>query len=270
MEKAALLDKWARYAKYIDIKDATFSNLVYFHAFTGSFKNKKFLFDKLSNCNIYAFDMPGHGESKIIDDNEINIHNFINLATEFIIDFDIKNIILFGHSMGGGICNIINGNSQINSRVKKIILEAPANPATQKNYDAIIKKLIPNSIEEMELITNELFYDPIQFFGSQKNYLRFVNFEFSKLNKLQVLKQIIEITNYKVINIEATDFILNNNKPSLLILGKQDEIIPHEETLEIFSKNKNFEILSVDKAKHLPILEGKDFVFEKIVSFIEN
>ncbi|MDE6429519.1 MAG: alpha/beta hydrolase [Malacoplasma sp.] len=264
-----LQKKWERFSKFFSIDKKNKNNIVYFHAFTGSYKNKSNIIDKFLNCNFYAFDMPGHGQTPVVSENEISIHNFSELAIEFILDYDIKNIILFGHSMGGGICNIIANDSRISSRVEKIILESPANPTSKKNYETIIKYLIPDTLEQMGMIGKELFYNPIAFFGSEKNYLRFISIEFQRLQKQKFLKKIIDKENQDELNIGALQAINNNKKPTLLILGKEDNIIPYEESVFIFKQNPVFEIFTIENTKHVPIAEKTNIALTKINDFIK-
>ncbi len=265
-----LQKKWERFSKFFLIDKKNTKNIVYFHAFTGSYKNKSNISDKFLNCNFYAFDMPGHGQTPVINESEISIQNFAELGIQFILDYDIKNIILFGHSMGGGICNIIANDSRIANRIEKIILESPANPASKKNYETIIKHLIPDNLDEMKMIGNELFYDPISFFGSEKNYSRFISMEFQRLQKQKILKRIIEKENQDELNTGAQQAILNNKKPTLLILGKEDNIIPYDESVLIFQQNPVFKIFTIENAKHVPIAEKTEIALTKINDFIKQ
>lgn len=265
-----IIKKWEKFSKFIKHDENNKFNVVYFHAFTGSYKNKSFLVDKLSNCNFYGFDMPGHGETLIDDLNSISIENYLNLAVEFIIDFEIDNIILMGHSMGGGIINAIAINPLIKDRVIKLILECPANPASSTNYNSIIKCLVPNSLEEMNHIGNELLFDPIKFFGGESRYKRFLSFEYQRLIQKKQLKKILDITNQSLLNSKCIDGTILNTKPSLLILGSDDKIIPFNETVKYFDKNKNYQIHKIENTKHVPVAEKSEECIKLINDFINS
>lgn len=265
-----IIKKWDNFSKIINCSNNNNFNVVYFHAFTGSYRNKNFIINKLNNCNFYGFDMPGHGETLINDEKSISIVNYLNLAIEFIQDFNINNIVLMGHSMGGGIANSIAINPLIKNRIKKIILEAPANPASSTNYETIIKYLVPNNVDEMKLVGGELFYDPIKFFGGEKSYDRFINFEFNRLLQKKYLRKIIDITNQKILNDRCLESIKTIDIPSLLILGSDDKIIPYNESIEYFNKNSNYKICKINQTKHVPIAEKSDECIKLINEFINS
>lgn len=260
---------WDDFSKYIDIKNNNFDNLVYFHAFTGSYKNKTKFFNSIQNLNIYAFDMPGHGDTKFIDENLIDVDVYAELAIKFIVDNDIKNIILMGHSMGGGIILMIVNDPRIKHRVKKIILECPANPAAVANY-SIIRKLIPNSYMEMEFIAKELFYNPEKFFINEKNFNNFLNAEFNSLSKRSYLKKIITLEMQLKFAWKTLVGINENNIDTLLILGSDDNIISYDYSYEIFSKKSNYKIIKILNSKHVPIAEKFDECFTYIKEFISR
>lgn len=261
---------WEKFSKYIKVDENKKYNIVYFHAFTGSYKNKSYLADKFINCNFYGFDMPGHGDTPINNKDEISIENFCNLGIQFILDYDINNIILMGHSMGGGISTIIANNPLIKNRIKKIILECPASLASLVNYDSIVKKLIPSSLEEMKMIGNELFYNPLKFFGNEKNYNKFLNLEFERLKDKDYLKIIVDKDNQIKMGNKINEAVLNNDKKSLVILGDQDNIIPVKQSLEIFGINKNYQIKSIKDTKHVPIAEQTNETLSIINYFIQE
>lgn len=245
---------WSEFGKIISIKDDTYLNIVYLHAFTGSVKNKINMINKFLNCNFYGFDMPGHGETKIKKPEDVDLNYYAELAIQFILDYDIKDIILMGHSMGGGLAMIISTDNRIANRIKKIVLEAPANPACLINEN-IISSLIPSTIEDMYFITNQLFYDPISFFGNENRLNKFIEFEFDRLQKQQFLKKLLKLDVQKEFEQKIETQIKNNTIPTLVILGESDEITPYWQSFNIFKKNIKFTIKSVPKAKHVPLAE---------------
>ena len=260
---------WIEFDTYIKVNNKDFDNLLYLHAFTGNWKNKQILFNKLNNVNFYCFNMPGHGNTKINNENEVNVKHYAELAIQFILDHDLNNIILFGHSMGGGIAMMICNDNRIVNRIKKIILEAPANNASKENFD-LIKQLIPNTLKQMEMIGYELFYDPIKFFGNENNFNRFIQNEFNRLSKQQYLKNIITKESQDEFNQLSFNGIKNNNIKTLLILGGEDKIIPYIGTCKTFESHNNCQIVKIENAKHVPISEKFEICFNIIDDFINN
>lgn len=261
---------WEKFSKCIITDPFKKYNIVYFHAFTGSYKNKSIIANQFEDCNFYAFDMPGHGDTKFESYDQISINYFCELGIQFILNYDIKNIILFGHSMGGGIVTMIANHPLIKDRVQKIILECPASLASLVNYDSVIKKLIPSSLEEMELVANELFYDPLKFFGNDKNYQKFLNLELERLKNKQYLKVILDKDNQKEMGEKINQGIISNDKKALLILGEEDKIIPAKESSEIFKVNSNYQISIIENTKHVPIAEKTNELLKTINCFIKD
>jgi pimeloyl-ACP methyl ester carboxylesterase len=81
--------------------------------------------DKLAqHFNVYMIDLPGHGTNVTgVDAKDLNFDNLVNYVVEYIKSKNLKNIILVGHSMGGGIVSLVE--SKIRNRIKKIILVSP-------------------------------------------------------------------------------------------------------------------------------------------------
>lgn len=261
---------WNNFSKLIEINNENFDNILFLHAFSGSFKNKIKLKNALKNYNFYGFDQPGHSDFfNCSDESEIDIKNYYELAVNFILDFDIKNIILIGHSMGGGLSLIACNDDRIKHRIKKVILETPFSLAA-KYSEVTINKLIPDSIEQMREIANLLFFDPISFFKSELNFENFLRLEFKRLQNKKNLKKIIsksEINNFfKLIELS----IIENKIPTLVILGQQDQIILCDPSIEVFKNNPAFKIFVIKNAKHLPIAEHFDETVEIIKKFLEK
>ncbi len=259
---------WNDFDTYIKVNNKDGYNLVYLHAFTGSWSNKSNLFNKLDKVNYYCFNMPGHGKTKAASSDDIDVKYYSELAVQFIVDHDLDNVVLMGHSMGGGIAMMICDDSRIANRIKKIILESPANNASLKNFN-LIQKLIPSSFEEMEYIGSELFYDPLKFFGSTEKYNEFLKYEYKKLSEKEYLKKIICFNSMTEFNNIIYQGIRENKRPTLLILGDKDNIIPYEETNEVFNNFKNYEIHKIKNSKHVSIAEHPQECFKLIDDFLK-
>lgn len=260
-------EKWERFEVYTKFNNPNFNNLVYFHAFAGSWKNKLHFFNSLNNINIYAFNMPGHGNVKANSIDEIDLHYYQKLATNFILDYQLDNLILMGHSMGGGITMGILNDNEINDKVKKIILEAPANLACFTNFD-IIKKFIPKTIDDTWSTINELFYDPVSYFKTEANLEKFVSYEFNRLKRMSDLQRLIEYDNLKSYLQSIEQQYLQNKHETLMIMGGLDKIIPYEQTSRNILNLNNYKIAVIENTKHVPIIEQFGKCFNIIFDFI--
>ncbi|WBP83892.1 alpha/beta fold hydrolase [Mycoplasmopsis edwardii] len=260
---------WQKHQRIIKIVDKDADNILFLHGFTSHYKGKLRLIDDLKKYNFYSFLMPGHFVSKEpFEDHEIFIAYFYELAVKFILDHDLKNLILFGHSMGGGLSLLLSSDQRVKDRIKKVVLEAPFNPAAQTTWD-FTKTLIPKTIEETKAMIDGLLYDPLKVFGSQENYQDAILEEFKTSQELIVLD--------KMLNLENTELFMqciNNNlhlmqKPTLFILGKYDKIVPAKKTKEIFNTT-NFEVKIIDKCGHSPFNEAYPIALDYLKQFLDK
>lgn len=250
---------WSNIEIIIDEAENPKGSILFLHGFTGNFNNKLSFRSFFKEYNFYGINMPGHGNSKYNNIDELNTNNFLNIIVEFIKKYNLNNLILFGHSMGGGLAIMLN--SIMPDRIKLLILEAPANKSVLENYD-IVKKMIPSNIEETKFILSKLVFDPIKFFGGEKNFEYFIKKEFNELNsKYKDLKIMLNIELMTDFFNKIQQGIRNINKITLLYIGNKDEIVPFESTIKNFSENvdKQFlKIIECNDCAHLPLSENKD------------
>jgi pimeloyl-ACP methyl ester carboxylesterase len=85
--------------------------------------------NKLSeHFDVYMIDLPGHGTN---NDNITPKDLKLNKMAQYIVDYinfkKLDNIYLMGHSMGGALVSLVE--RLIPTKIKKLILVCPANPA---------------------------------------------------------------------------------------------------------------------------------------------
>ena len=259
---------WKNIETIEDLVENPKGTILYLHAFSGNYKNKIILRNFLKDFNFYALNMPGHGNSKFNSENEIDYYFYKDLIIEYVKKNDLKNFVLIGHSMGGGLSILVN--NEIKDRIKKVILETPSNPQALSEVK-IIPKLIPDNFEEMQVIGSELFYEPIKFFGNELNYQRFLKKEFVNLSKKKYLKKLIQKNVLEELSISLKQSITNLTAPTLMILGKYDEIVPANITISFFKKYlHNIKIEVLENSKHVPIAEESSLILPKILEFISE
>ena len=77
--------------------------LVYLHCGAGSKEDFQPIFQsrELESYGILAFDFPGCGNSSYPEDSKIEVIDLVTISTYVIREFNIQNIIVVGHSLGG-------------------------------------------------------------------------------------------------------------------------------------------------------------------------
>lgn len=256
---------WDKIEVYIDEVKNPKGKILFLHGFTGNFNNKISFRHFFKDYSFYGINLPGHGNSVCDDLKSLHTKVFFEVIVAFIEKYHLTDLIILGHSMGGGLAVILA--NYLKTKIKCLILEAPANKEVFKNYETIIKKLIPGSIEEAKMIVSKLIYDPLKFFGSQKRWEWFVNNEYKNLStKYFNLKILLEFDLMKLFFNEIQKAISQIKLPILLILGDQDEIVPWKETMDNFLQtlpDKNqLEVIVAKNSAHLPLSENKQLLVD--------
>jgi pimeloyl-ACP methyl ester carboxylesterase len=89
----------------------------------------------LLGYNVYAFDLPNHGVNSLTDEKYM-FDDYCNYSLGKINERKKRKVILMGHSMGGGIAQVIA--TQI-KHIKCLILEDPLQEGAVVN---IVKRAI--------------------------------------------------------------------------------------------------------------------------------
>lgn len=212
---------------------------------------------------------PSDSNRKKLDEYDINYYVY-QLINE-INKHDFQDIILIGHSMGGGISLLVY--MKLASRIKKIILVNAINPiiytssiglkylwSVIRNEKWQIKSLETNTRlqtdSQMKFVINEYLNYELERFLLLKYRFLFLGIKlispklYAKLNKL-----------YKTITI-----------PVLFISGKDDKVIPSNATKKYLSKlNNNYiEFVAIENTKHIPFVEAFEEYNRLVWEFINR
>lgn len=242
--------------------------IFYIHSFMGTYQNKLSLRDHYSNFNFYALNLPGQGRSIIKKDSDIDLLHSLDILKSFINYFKLNDLIMIGHSLGGGMVAALN--SILDSRqIKMNIFEAPANGIMEKNYQ-IISQLVPDTIDDMRMIMNKMYYDPEKIYGSRLESLIKYEYNIIRQKYLPLKKNV----NYEITKRNGNIFDLGFSKiikPSIIILGEADGILPTE-LMQVHLKdiNPNIEQNIVNQAAHLVYYEQPDNFLKITDDFINK
>lgn len=109
------------------------------HGWLDNAASFKPLIPLLSNYSVIAVDLVGHGHSKHRSkDANYHLMDWVQDLYQFIIDEELQEVILLGHSLGGIIASIFA--SCFPEHVSKLILIESAGPLTEKS-DKSVKQL---------------------------------------------------------------------------------------------------------------------------------
>lgn len=250
--------------KKSDIKSNS-QSIVYIHGFGDHPRWMFEHFNKINYCDIFCIELPGHWQTPLRDIKQLDPISFAHEIIDLIEKLGLKDIILIGHSMGGGIAMMINLIKP--EFINKMILISPM------NSHAIGLKQIYNFLFKFNgKKKNKKFYELlVNKRCVQKLYEKTINDlknNFDKRNKnYKILtKNILKVKNIKTLKKSEKKI----NKKTLLILGEIDNIINSKKTMKYFKNNNNFIIKSIKNTGHMPFYEEKEIFYQFIDNFIND
>ena len=214
------------------------------------------IFESITNIlktkyTIYVIDLPGFGKSEE-PDKPYNLDDYVDLLYQFIIDLDIYNPILLGHSFGGRIA--IKFASLYN--VSKLILVDSAG-LKQKNFIKTKTKILLYKLKKKyyKITKNVIKYNDLLINSGSTDY---------KEASVIMKKILVNVTN------EYLDKYLKDiTCDTLIIWGKKDDVTPYYNAVKLKKKIKNAGLVTLEGVGHFPFIESKK-TFNKILkSYLE-
>ncbi|MDE5599611.1 MAG: alpha/beta hydrolase [Ureaplasma sp.] len=242
-------------------------NIILLHGFISS----KNIFEKIinniniTNANYYAFD---YEETIIKNKSKLIFESFPEQLLEFVKKYNLDNIILVAHSMGGGVASL--SYSSLKDKIKKIVLISPLSRSVLISKAGITFfngtvtnriKIIRNTLFSKKNQDNEYSTD----IYIMNDYERFLK---EKSKHIELGLSLISLTRLnKVMNCYKTI-----ERPTLILLGKDDKIIPGSTAKHEFEKMKkdNFQIILWENVGHVSWIENFEQFKETFSEFINK
>ena len=240
---------------FYDIKESGKPKaIIFIHGSGGSSYTWKNQLNLDIQYDIVALDLPSHDKSDSF--SELSLNLYVEVVLQLIKSLKYESVILCGHSLGGAIVQqyyftypkevsgLILCNTGGRLRVAPFILDSLKNNYQEflksvpagAFYRATSKETIEQYIQEASKISAGVTYTDFKICDN-----------FDVLSKLDT----IEI-------------------PCLIIVGKQDQLTPVKYSEFSHNKIKNSELLIINKAGHMVMLEKPNEVNQAIESFISN
>ncbi|EFF41145.1 alpha/beta hydrolase [Mycoplasmopsis alligatoris] len=241
-------------------------NIIFLHGFTGSYYDNLIIKDKITNCNFFALHLPCHGKSVCLSDEDLSTLNFAQIWIEYIKEQNLDNLILIGHSMGGGIAAYLN--TFFSDKILANILISPANPSIISNMKNI-NYLLPKTHQEATNLLKGLVYQ----YQINEHYIQnnlIVETIENAQEKFNGLKEMLSPEQMKN-SMKLFDLGFKSiKKPTLVIMGKNDLIVPTKELSEYIDNlnNKNIKYIIFDNAAHNPHKENSVLFFAEVNNFL--
>lgn len=239
--------------------------IVLIHGFMGSHEYWEKVVPKLSeDYHVIAIDLPGHGDSTAIKE-EHSIEDYADVLKDFLDQLNIKQITLFGHSLGGYIAlafaerysNYLNGFSLIHSTAYPDSEEAKkgrvATSEKVKNEGVknVVDGLIPKLFSPKNIQINSAEIDLAKQIGYKTSVDGTVNALISMKNR------------------PDRNHVLNDTSlPVLLLAGKDDQIIPPEKTFSV--EKENIKTATLNSAGHMSMYESPEELVNEMKDYLSS
>ena len=269
-EYKLMTDKYPYYLFKKAKTDKPKGNIFFIHGYAVNPGYHNVFADKLDDYNYYAVELPGHGVSPLNNKKQLRPFSYAVEVSNLIKELNLNNIILMGHSMGGGIAMMVA--NMIPELIKKIILVTPMNSKGTTNILGFLFKFNPKNQKQLDKLYDLLTYDyknnkhliP----ESDREELLTLHTKYRK-DMLRLKHKMCSPRNLLTLSKAEKNIFV----PTLLLLGKHDGCINYKTTTKNFNhkfKNKNnISIYLFQKAGHLPFSETPNEYYNVVMNFIQ-
>lgn len=239
----------------------TKETILFIHGFATTSDYFKNFSKNFSQYNYLALELPGAGVSKDKNYTKLSVDFLVEYCIDFIKAMNLKDFILIGHSMGGGISSIIS--SKIPGLIKETILITPMNHSICFKSLNVLKFNF-SSIKKTQKFQQALYFNSSKYLDDKKIEKEFEYQYKIKKNIKPLLKSMSSFKN----RLQLKKAYNSIQIPTLLILTNNDFIICSKHTGKKVRKNNNIQVETIDKCGHLPFEEKKDTCFKIINKFL--
>jgi pimeloyl-ACP methyl ester carboxylesterase len=234
------------------------------HGFCGSHQYWEKVIPELSKeYRVIAPDLPGHGNSTSTNE-QYSIEAMAAIIKELLDDLKIKDVNLFGHSLGGYITlsfaerygNQLNSFSLIHSTA------FPDSEEAKKGREANIEKVIHQGIDTLiDGLVPKLFSpDNLNKHANDVEVTKKIGYLTSPEGAIGALKAMKDRP-------DRNNILENTTLPVLLLAGDHDQVIPYEKTFSVTKENIKHSLLK--NAGHMSMFESHEQLISEIKSFLK-
>lgn len=247
--------------RYIHAKGKAKGTMLFIHGFASTSEYHLLAAKQFNEYNYYSIELPGNGFAPYNSKN-ITFDYLVEHVANFIKELDLKDLILIGHSMGGGIAAILI--SKIRDRIKMLISVCPMNTSFSPKILNFVN-FFPNEKNDLLKLKKIIFGKDTVFF---EDGLIEKELEFLKKNKKDFFKVALSLVSL----ITFANLLVAEKKmdiPTLLIVGKQDDIISYKTAIRTYKKYVGNNYIIFEKSGHVPCIEEVDKYCFEIKKFID-
>jgi pimeloyl-ACP methyl ester carboxylesterase len=231
---------------------------------------RKIFYPLSKRFHVYAFDLRGCGCSEK-PKYDYSIESFTRDLKKFMDCFNIEKAILIGNSLGGEIA--LNMTIKYPERVSKLILiDSSGYKMNLKKTNSLVKLARLTSMTSLIecFISKTILRQLSKIFFVNKKVIddEFVNAYYSGFRCNSGIRGFVSL----IRNLSYTEFyyekIKEIQKPTLIIWGDHDRIIPVEDAYKIAHDIKNSKLVIIENCGHAAQEECSERLIDEIIKFI--
>lgn len=237
-------------------------NILLIHGFASKFQRRIFLAKVFEDYNFFAINLPAHGQSKYEKEEEITVNGYLDIISGYIKSLNLKELIIYGHSMGGGLALITA--YQFKDMIQKIILEAPLNTGVIQRNEKMDKQfakgptILAKALKVIKTTTNaDNFFNPS------------VRLFFSITNN-SIIMNIWDKEQRKIWSEKLDEAIKGIDFPILLLLSEKDKFIHFKETQDFFNQNYNTKLVTFKDCGHNILIDSPILTTRIVKIFLDH
>ena len=227
-------------------------NLVLVHGAGGSHLDWPASLRRLKKANVYALDLPGHGRSDGMGRSSIAAYRDFLLA--FLDGLDLERAVAVGHSMGGAIA--LDLALHYPDRLAGLVLVSSG--ARLRVAPAILTGILADFEATVDLVC-DYAYGPA------------ASEQLKRLGRQRMLKTPPEVIHGDYAACDAFDVMERLGAircPTLVIGGSADMLTPPKYSVYLRDHIPGAELVLVDAAGHMVMLEKPEVVARAVSKFI--
>ncbi|MFM1654527.1 alpha/beta fold hydrolase [Brevibacillus sp. B_LB10_24] len=237
--------------------------IVLLHGFCGSHKYwEKVIPALVKNHRVIAPDLPGHGSSSFSGDLH-SIEALAEIMKELLDTLQIKEVSMFGHSLGGYITlafaerftdrlsrlSLIHSTAFPDSDEAKKGREANIEKVTRQGVHSLVDGLVP------KLFSQENLHKHAQDVEAAKE-IGYMTAPEGAIGALKAMKD----------RPDRNSVLANTSLPVLLLAGDKDQIIPYQKTFSVTKENVKQSLLK--NTGHMSMYEAPVQLLSEMESFL--
>jgi len=240
---------------FLEKKGASPIRILFIHGSGGNASGWKKVMDGLDGFHTLAVDLPGHGESK--GEGKRSIQEYTEFVRDFCDALGLEEIVLGGHSLGGGI--VLDFAVRFPSRMKAALLIGTG--ARLRVLPAaldLLKKMAGGEIPPK--------FEPWAF--SEKAAP-----EVLEEGEKEWAKTSPKVRYYDMLAGDQFDIMGEMGKikcPSLIVCGREDRLTPIKYSEFLKNKISGSRMEIVEEAAHMPMIENPKALSSTLSEFLKT